>query len=217
MSASLTPLMPTTRSSKSGSGSTIQGGPRWASRDSIFVPVSSAVLPTTSSMSVRICLKSAVDSGWNTIAASPFDSSPRVSTSVSCAVDIAKSLSVGTGALSFFFPKTTSKRPTGGRLGRPLELRLEPLQRLDALLHRRVRGEEGADALADARGEDEEGVHLAGRPEVLLRDPVHAARDLLEGGDERARPARDERRRAVGRELPVARQGLHEHEGDGVD
>src|SRR3954447_22150338 len=211
MSASLTPLMPTTRSSKSGSRSTIQRQPTSSARDSIFVPVSSAVLPTTSSMSVRICLKSAVESGWNTMAASPFDWSPSVSASVSCAVDIAKSLSVGTGALSFFFPKTTSRRPTGGRLGRPLELRLEPLQRLDALLHRRVRGEEGGGALAPAPGEDEEGVHLARRPEVLLWDPVHAARDLLEGGNERARPARDERGRAVGRKLPVARQGLHEH------
>src|SRR4051794_41263010 len=109
-------------------------------------------------MSVRICLKSAVESGWNTMAASPFDWSPSVSASVSCAVDIAKSLSVGTGALSFFFPKTTSKRPTGGRLGRALQLRLEPLERLDALLHRRGGGGEGGGAPSPApRGEGERG------------------------------------------------------------
>src|SRR4051812_50078832 len=120
-------------------------------------------------MSVRICLKSAVDSGWNTIAASPFDSSPSVSTSVSCAVDIAKSLSVGTGALSFFFPKTTSKRPTGGRLGRALQLRLEPLQRRDALLHRRGGGGEGGGAPpAPPRG-GEEGGDLAPPPAGPLR------------------------------------------------
>src|SRR4051812_49499009 len=137
-------------------------------------------------MSVRICLKSAVDSGWNTIAASPFDSSPSVSTSVSCAVDIAKSLSVGTGALSFFFPKTTSKRPTGGRLGRALQLRLEPLQRRDALLHRRVRGGEGAGAPPHPPGGEEEKGHLPRPPGGLLRGPGHAARGLLVGRGEGA-------------------------------
>src|SRR4051812_39662651 len=98
-------------------------------------------------MSVRICLKSTVDSGWKTIAASPFDCRPSDSLSVSWAVDIAKSLSVGAGALSFFLPKTTSRRPTGCSLGgRALQLRLEALQGGDALLHRRVRGEELAEA-----------------------------------------------------------------------
>ena len=54
-----------------------------------------------------------------------------------------------------------------------LELRLQPLQRRDALLHRRVRGEQVADRLLRAGREDVERGQLGVRAQVLLRDALH--------------------------------------------
>ena len=56
-----------------------------------------------------------------------------------------------------------------------------------------------------------------GGAQVLLRDPLHAAGDLHQRAGQRARPAGDQRRAAVGRELAVARQRLHQEERDHVD
>src|SRR5215213_7136293 len=180
----------------------------------MVVPVSAPELRTTSSMSRTICSKSAVASGWKQIAALPVLLRPSCISSVTCAVVIANTRSVGAAFLIWRLPRMTSRKPTRGRLRGALELRLEALQGGDPLLHRRVRGEQAAD-LADGR--DEEGLQLAGGAQVLLRDPLHAARDLHERRRERARAARDQRGAAVGRELAVARQRLHEEERDDVD
>src|SRR4051794_41331509 len=104
-------------------------------------------------MSRTICSKSDVASGWKTIAALPLLVRPSSISSVTCAVVIANTRSVGTGFLIARFPRRTSRRPMGERLGGALELRLEPLQRGDALLHRRGRSAEGAAVLCSRREE----------------------------------------------------------------
>src|SRR5690242_6632132 len=104
-------------------------------------------------MSRTICSKSEVASGWKTIAALPELLSPSCISRVICAVVIANTRSVGTGFLIARFPRRTSKRPMPERLGGALELRLEALQGRDALLQRRVRGEQAADLLSD-RGDE---------------------------------------------------------------
>src|SRR5215207_2307227 len=176
----------------------------------MVVPVSSPDERTSSSMSRTMPSKSAVASGWKTIAALPVPLSPSSISSLICAVVIANTRSVATGFLSWRLPRRTSRNPIPGRLGGALELRLEALQGGDALFHRRMRGEEVAERLAGAGGEDEERLELARRAEVALRDSLHAAGDLHERRGERARAAGDDRRAAVRRELAVARERLHE-------
>src|SRR5215217_2416139 len=183
----------------------------------MVVPVSSPDERTSSSMSRTMPSKSAVASGWKTIAALPVPLSPSSISSLICAVVIANTRSVATGFLSWRLPRRTSRNPIPGRLGGALELRLEALQGGDALFHRRMRGEEVAERLAGAGGEDEERLELARRAEVALRDSLHAAGDLHERRSERARAAGDDRRAAVRRELAVARERLHEEERDHVD
>ena len=84
-------------------------------------------------MSLTMLVKSAVASGWKTIAALPRERRSSSVSKVTYAVVIAKSRS-GAGLASFRLPVMTSKRPTQARGGDALELRLEPLQGLDALL-----------------------------------------------------------------------------------
>src|ERR687893_57213 len=111
-------------------------------------------------MSATIASKSLVASGWKTIAARP-GLRPSSVSSVTPAVDIAKTRS-GAGPLTLRLPVRTSRKPMGPLRLRPaLQLRLQPLERLDALLHRRVRGEQAGDALG-ARREDVERAQLAG-------------------------------------------------------
>src|SRR4051794_14655085 len=142
-------------------------------------------------MSATIDWKSAVASGWKTMAALPADASPISVSMVTCAVLMAKRRS-GAGWESLRLPRRTSSRPMcPRRLRRALQLRLEALQRGQPLLHRRVRGEEVAERLPGAGREDVEGRQLALGPQVALRDAVHAARDLHEGAGERARPPGD--------------------------
>src|SRR5829696_5434201 len=179
----------------------------------MVVPVSEPVPCTTSSMSRTICSKSAVASGWNTMADLPVLVRPSCISSVTCAVVIANTRSVGAACLIWRLPRRTSRKPMDSRLRGALQLRLEALQRGDPLLHRRVRRKEAADA-ADRRGE--ELLQLAGRAQVLLRDLLYAAGDLHQRGGEGARAARDQRGSAVGGELAVAREGLHQEEGDDV-
>ena len=60
---------------------------------------------------------------------------------------------VGAGLLSLRLPGRTSKKPMGSAgYARALQLRLEPLQRRDPLLHRRVRREQAADRALAAPG-----------------------------------------------------------------
>src|SRR3954451_24003289 len=169
-------------------------------------------------MSRTIASKSAVASGWKTIAALPELLSESSMSIFTYAVDIANSRS-GAGCLSSRLPRRMSRRPTTGPLGGDLalELGLQPGQGGDPLLHRRGRREQPGDALAHAGREDVERVQLARRAQVLLRDLVHAAGDLLQRRGERARAAGDDRRAAVGRELAVPRQHLHQQERDDVD
>src|SRR5690349_9391162 len=163
-------------------------------------------------MSLTMPSKSAVASGWKTMAALPVVVSSSSISSLMYAVDMANRRSAA-GCLSSRFPRRMSKRPMGRSLDAlALELRLEPAQRLDALLHRRVRREQAA----DARREDEERVQLARGAQVLLGDLRHAARDLVQRARQGARAARDEGGAAVGRELAVAREGLDEQERDEV-
>src|SRR4051812_6069163 len=169
-------------------------------------------------MSPTMLSKSAVASGWKTIAALPALDSPISSSSVTCAVLMANTRSVGAGCLSERLPRMTSNRPMPRRLRRrALQLALQALQRRDALLHRRVGGEQVAQRLAGAGGEDEEGLQLTGRAQVLLGDALHPAGDLHERRGQRAGAARDDRRPSVGRELAIARERLHEEERDHVD
>src|SRR5688572_30277086 len=109
-------------------------------------------------MSLTMPSKSAVASGWNTIAALPFVRISSSMSSLTYAVDIANRRSAA-GCLSSRLPLRMSRKPTCGSLDRlALELRLEALEGGDPLLHRRVRREQALDALADARREDEERV-----------------------------------------------------------
>ena len=62
--------------------------------------------------------------------------------------------------------------------------------------------------------DDEEGVHLAGRAQVLLGHALHRAADLQQRRGQRARAAGDHGGAAVGRELAVARERLEQHERD---
>ena len=104
-------------------------------------------------MSVTIEAKSAVASGWKTIAALPELRSSSVISSVIAAVDIANSR-LSAGAFILRLPVRMSNRPIDG--GGALQLHLEALQRRDPLLHRRMRGEQAAERLARAGREDVE-------------------------------------------------------------
>src|SRR4051812_25978808 len=109
--------------------------------------------------SVMISLKSAFAICWKTIAATPRDFIPSEISSVTCAVAIANSLSALALASFFRPPRIESRNPTRLRSHRRLQLRLEPLQCLDALLHRRVSHEQRVDRRLDAGRDDEERVH----------------------------------------------------------
>ena len=77
------------------------------------MPVSSPVPLTTSSMSLTMPSKSAVASGWKTIAAWPVVVSSSSISSLTYAVDIANSRSAA-GCLSSRLPRRMSKSPMGG-------------------------------------------------------------------------------------------------------
>src|SRR3954454_23857706 len=95
-------------------------------------------------MSATMRSKSAVPSGWKTIAPLPAFLSPISVSSVTPAVLIANSRSAA-GCLILRLPVRTSKRPMGPRLRLALELRLEALEGGDPLLHRRVGREQARD------------------------------------------------------------------------
>src|ERR1700709_2271130 len=143
----------------------------------MVVPASEPVPCPTSSMSRTMPSKSAVASGWKTIAALPALCCSSVISSVTYAVLIANSRS-GAGCARLRLPRRMSSRPMPRRLRGALQLRLEALQRGEALLHRRVRGEEAGQGLARLGREDVEGRQLARRAQVALRDALHAAGDL---------------------------------------
>src|SRR4051812_7558962 len=173
-------------------------------------------------MSLTICWKSPVASGWKTIPALPRDVMPCAVSSVTYAVVIANSRS-GAGAFSLRLPSRASMNPMtpaplrGRRDGALLQLLLEAAQALDPGLHRRVRREEVEERLLGARGEDVERVELGVGPHVVLRDALHRATDLQQRRRQGARAAGDDRGPAVGRELAVARQGHHQEVRDDVD
>src|SRR5580658_6273643 len=97
-----------------------------------------------------------------------------------------------------------SRSPMPGRLPRgSLQLRLEPRQRREALLERRVVGEEVHHRVLRAGGDDEKRAHALGAAQVVLRYAIHLAGDLDERRGERAGPAGEDRRAAVGGELAV--------------
>ena len=74
--------------------------------------MSAPVPASSSSISATIASKSAVASGWKTIAATPFVSIPCPVDSVTYAVDIANRRSAAGGALSFFLPpRIASRKP----------------------------------------------------------------------------------------------------------
>src|SRR3954447_6167369 len=154
----------------------------------MVVPVSPPVACRTSSMSLTIASKSAVPSGWNTIAALPEDFRPTSVSSVTIAVLMANRRS-SVGWRSFFLPRSASRNPPPMRLDAGLPLRPAALQGGDPLLHRRVRREQAADRALGARREDVERRQLLGGPHVLLRDLVHAAGDLHQRAGERRRAA----------------------------
>src|SRR5262249_53716512 len=146
----------------------------------IAVPESAPVDARSCSISVAIAPKSAVASGWKTIAATPCVVIRCAVSSVTYAVDIANSRSAA-GALSFLRPpRIASKSPMprslrgGERAGLQLALVLHEL--LDALLHRRVRREQPGDDLL--RRGDVERAQLVGDAQVALRQLVHPRRDL---------------------------------------
>ena len=96
-------------------------------------------------MSATIASKSAVPSGWKTIAALPALLRSISVSSVTPAVLIANRRS-GAGFLILRLAGEDVEEAHGPSGYAPaLELRLEPLQRLDPLLHRRVRREQAAD------------------------------------------------------------------------
>ena len=74
------------------------------------MPLSPAVAVTTSSMSRTIDSKSAVESGWKTIAAVPREVMLRLVSNVTYAVLIANSRS-GAGGASLRLPVRTSRKP----------------------------------------------------------------------------------------------------------
>ena len=76
------------------------------------MPLSVAVARTTSSMSRTIDSKSAVASGWKTIAAAPRELIPSEVSIATYAVLIANSRS-GAGLASLRWPIRTSRKPTG--------------------------------------------------------------------------------------------------------
>src|SRR5690242_17961943 len=101
-------------------------------------------------MSRTMPSKSAVASGWKTIAALPAELSPSSLSIVTYAVLIANRRS-GAGCASLRFPRRMSISPMPERLRRALQLRLEALERGQALLERRVRREQLGQRLARAR------------------------------------------------------------------
>ncbi len=108
--------------------------------------MSCALLASSSSVSFTMLWKSAVPIGWNTIPATPRCLRSSDVSSVICAVVIANSRS-GAGPFSLFPlpPRRASRKPTNLG-GGALQLGLELLEPLDALLERRVRGEERLEA-----------------------------------------------------------------------
>src|SRR5689334_21848108 len=109
-------------------------------------------------MSRTIPSKSAVASGWKTIAAAPRELIESDVSSVTYAVLIANSRS-GAGPASLRRPSSTSKKPIAStpvpvRLARGLKLGLEALQRRDPLLQRGMRAEEARHGLLGLGRED---------------------------------------------------------------
>src|SRR3954454_16365269 len=124
-------------------------------------------------LSSRICLKSADAICWKTIAATPRDFIPSEVSSVTCAVAMANSRSAF--AVDSFLrpPRIESRNPNALGRDRRLQLGLHPLERLDALLHRRVRQEQRVHRRLHARGDDEERVHPLGLTQVLVGHALH--------------------------------------------
>src|SRR4051812_50228577 len=125
-------------------------------------------------MSLTIWSKSAVPSGWKTIAARSALLSPSAVSSVTPAVLMANRRSAA-GCLILRLPVRTSRKPMAPRLRPALELRLQPLQRLDALLHRRGGGgQAGGRAPPPRRGEGESPPPPPPPPNPLLGAPPRA-------------------------------------------
>src|SRR3954454_16646127 len=174
-------------------------------------------------MSRTIWAKSPVASGWKTRPATPRGRTSKLVSSVTYAVEIANSRSCLAGPATLRRPRSASRNPMRGRsleggLGggpdRPLQLLLEPLQAGDARRDRRVGREDVGDRLLRLGRDDEERVQALGGAQVLRRDALHRPRDLQQRRGQRARAAGEDRRAAVGGELAVARERLHEDERD---
>src|SRR6185295_3071951 len=167
-------------------------------------------------MSSTIWRKSPVASGWKTMPATPRVVMPCCASSPTYAVEMAKSRS-GAGPLTLRLPSSASRKPMPPSLRGALQLGLQAREGLDALLHRRVGGEEVVDRVLHTGGDDVEGVHLRMGAQVGLRDALHRPADLQQRRGQGARAAGDDRGAAVGRELAVARQRLQQEERDHVD
>src|SRR4051794_18553666 len=175
-------------------------------------------------MSLSARTKSPDDSGLKTIAPAPAGRSPSSVSSVTAAVASAKSRSRA-GPASFLRPSRTSLRPNAAlERYRLAQLAGDLGECGEPLLERRVGHEELAPDALHRRRDDEEGVHALDVAQIALRDAEHVARDLLQRAHQMLWRARDQRRAAVGRELPVPRdredQDLAEevgHDGDHQD
>ena len=181
------------------------------------MPVSSPVLLTTSSMSRTIASKSAVASGWKTIAALP----------EVCRLELHLELHVG---------RRHREQAVGGRL---LELALaaQDVQEAHGLEATRCPAAAPRGAAARRSASPSAGASRTGRrcalpvPAGKMKNAFSspAARRsrcgiramppeiFISALDKRARAAGDQRRAAVGGELAVARERLHQEERDHVD
>src|SRR6185295_1677167 len=210
----LTRCVVVTRSSKSESWMTIHWKPKLSERRRTFDPESLAATPRSSSRSRSACMNSPAESGLKTTAATRSGFRPSSVSSVICAVESAKSRS-RFAPLSFLRPKRTSPSPNR-LLDRPAHLLGDLGEAREALLERRVRGEELAERRFDVRRDDEEGVHALDLAQVALRDPGDVARDLLQRAHQLLGRACDEGCPAIRCELPVAGDRPDEDEADDV-
>src|SRR5258708_6907591 len=78
-------------------------------------------------------------------------------------------------------------------------------------------GEDLGDRAAADRREEHQRVPGLDLAEVLVGDPLHTAADLDQRRGQLGGLARDDRRAAIGRVLPVAAQRADEHEADRPD
>src|SRR5215470_16173226 len=138
---------------------------------SIFVPDSAATLSSSCSRSLAARANSPADIGLKTTAATPTVRSPSSTSSVTCAVESAKSR-------SFFARPDFGRLPNGFLNGNGLSQLARDLgEAREPLLERRVIAEKLERASPDR--DDEERLGRRHAPQVGLRDPAVVAVELL--------------------------------------